>query len=170
MKPDTYHRAVYLPKGEWVNYWTDDVIQGGRHIIIDAPLETLPIYIKKGSIITHGAIKHSTMVPETRMQIHLYPDTNGESSYTLYDDDGETFAYQKGDFLLKKITCRYSENNIDVSIKNIHSNYKPSWEQWTLIIHNAKQSMKISINDILLPSEKLVFNHEKHTLSIPLFE
>lgn len=170
MKPDTFHRVVYLPEGDWVNFWTDEVVQGGKHILVEAGLETLPIYIKKGSMIAHGTIKQSTMAPESNMQIHLYPDQKAESTYTLYDDDGETFAYQKGDYLLKRITCQYNENTISISIENPVSTYKPSWEQWTLVIHLVKMPMNIMINGRPLSPEKLTYIQEKQTFSITLYE
>ncbi|HHY74383.1 MAG TPA: DUF4968 domain-containing protein [Bacillus bacterium] len=170
MKPDTNNRVVYLPEGNWVNYWTDEITSGRKHILVEAPLETLPIYIKRGTMIAHGAIKQSTMVPETNMQIHLYPHDKGESTYTLYDDDGETFAYQDDAYLLKEISCHYSENNMEISIKNLISTYKPSWEQWTFVIHHANPIMNISINGSQLPAEKLLFNQKQETVSITLSE
>ncbi|WP_458414486.1 glycoside hydrolase family 31 protein [Schinkia sp. CFF1] len=170
MKPDTYHRVVYLPQGDWVDYWSDEIISGGTHILTEASLEILPIFIKKGTMIALGARKQSTMVPETNMQIHLYPDDKGEASYTLYDDDGETFAYQKGHYFLKQITCQYSQHSIEVSIKNYTSAYKPTWEQWTFVIHHATPSINITVNGNNLSINNRLYNKEKQTLSITVGE
>ncbi|MED4354650.1 glycoside hydrolase family 31 protein [Schinkia azotoformans] len=170
MKPDTYHRVVYLPEGDWVNYWTDKVIQGGTYILVEADLEILPIFIKKGSMIAHGAIKHSTMAPETNMEIHLYPNENEDITYTLYDDDGETFANEKGEYFLKKITCQQTGSDIQLSIKNENSSYKPNWNEWTLVIHLLKEPPKVFVNNEEITNDRLAFNKEKHTFSIKFYE
>lgn len=170
LRPDTYHRVVYLPQGDWVNYWTDEVIQGGTHILVEADLETLPIFIKKGSMIAHGAIKSSTMAPETNMEIHLYPDDKAEISYTLYDDDGETFAYEEGEYFYKKITCQLTQSDIQISVHNENISYKPSWNEWTLVIHLLKELNKIFVNGEEITDERLSYNREKHTFSIKFYE
>lgn len=170
MRPDTYHRVVYLPEGDWVDYWTDDSFQGGIHILVEADLETLPIFIKKGSMIAHGAIKHSTMASETNMEIHLYPNEKGEMTYTLYDDDGETFAYEKGDYFLKKITCQQTPNDIQLSINNENTSIKPSWNEWTLVIHLLQEPKKVFVNHEEIKNDRLTFNKEKHTFSIKFYE
>lgn len=170
MKPDTYHRVVYLPEGNWVNYWTDELIPGGKHIMVEADLETLPIFIKKGAMLAHGAIKQSTMEPETNLEIHLYPDDKGEITYTLYDDDGESFAYEKGDYFLKKITYQQTQTHIQISIFDENTSFKPSWNTWTLVIHHLEQPTTVSVNHKEVTNERLSFNREKHTFSIKFYE
>lgn len=170
MRPATYHRVVYLPEGDWVHYWTDKIIQGGTHILVEADLETLPLFIKKGSMVAHGAIKSSTMAPETNMEIHIYPDDKGEISYTFYDDDGETFAYEQGEYLLKKITCQQTQSDIQISIHNENISFKPSWNEWTLVIHLLKEPKKIFVNHEEITNERLLFHSEKHTFSIKFYE
>ena len=44
-------RALYLPKGDWVNYWTGEIVEGGREVTVAAPLEEIPIFVKAGSAI-----------------------------------------------------------------------------------------------------------------------
>ncbi|WP_017754209.1 glycoside hydrolase family 31 protein [Calidifontibacillus oryziterrae] len=166
LRPDTFHRVVYLPDGEWINYWTDQVLIGDKHLLIEADLETLPIFIKKGAIIAQGASKQSTMVAETDMQIHIYPDENVASSYTLYDDDGTTFNYMYGQYFEKKITCMYSGDTLNISVENIISTYKPSWKQWKLIVHLANENTKLFINKKQIPNENIIFHHESHTIEV----
>ncbi len=170
LRPDTNHRVVYLPHGDWVNYWNDEVIQGGTHILFEADLETLPIFIKKGSMIGNGAIKHSTMVAETNMKIHLYPNEHREITYNLYDDDGETFAYEEGEYFHKKITCQLIQSDIQISIHNENTSFKPSWNEWTLVIHLLKKPIRVFVNGEKITDERLKYNSEKHTFSIKFYE
>jgi alpha-D-xyloside xylohydrolase len=50
------HRTLYLPRGRWVDYWTKEVLEGERWISRDAPLDTLPLYVRAGTVVPHGPL------------------------------------------------------------------------------------------------------------------
>ncbi|MFT9487639.1 MAG: glycoside hydrolase family 31 protein [Tepidibacillus sp.] len=166
IKPDTYHRVVYLPEGTWVDYWTDQIYEGGKHILVESNLETLPIFIKVGTMISHGSIKQSTTIPEKDMTIHLYQAESGESHYTLYDDDGETFAYEKGEYLEKQIRYQANGNVIKLTIENSVTGYQPTWKHWTLKVHHATPDLKLIINGKEVDAKDINFNTESNIASI----
>ena len=88
------HRAVYLPAGcDWYNYWTNQRIHGGQTIEVDAPIDTLPLFVKAGSMVPHGSVVESASQPQTIVSIRVYPGADG--AFTLYQDDGTTYAYEK---------------------------------------------------------------------------
>jgi alpha-glucosidase/alpha-D-xyloside xylohydrolase len=88
-------RDVYLPKGSWYNWWTNKKETGGRTVSCPAELETMPIYVKAGAIIPFDPIRQYIQQAVTEpTTIKVYDGANG--SYTLYDDDGETQEYLKG--------------------------------------------------------------------------
>ncbi len=146
IQPGVNHRAVYLPEGDWYDYWTDEVYHGGHHFLVKAELDVLPIFIKAGSVIAHGPIKLSTSVSDHEISIHLYPKKQGEYVYELYEDDGKTFAYETGEYLLKKFTFIFNKDNINVVMENIHDHYKPSWHHISLIVHDENKDMELTIN------------------------
>jgi len=89
-------RSVYLPAGnDWYNYWTNERIKGGQTITAAAPIDTLPLFVRAGSIIPLGTTILSTAEKQDIAKIRVYPGANGE--FTLFDDDGTTYAYEKGD-------------------------------------------------------------------------
>ena len=93
-------RKVYLPAGtDWYNYWTSERLQGGQTITVDAPIDTLPLFVRAGSIIPTGVPVLSTGEPQALAKIRIYPGADGK--FTLYQDDGKTYAYEKG---VSKIT------------------------------------------------------------------
>lgn len=128
LKPDTYHRVVYLPDGTWFNYWSGEKYEGGQHMMVEADLETLPIFVKEGAIIPHGAVTRSTEFPVDKLTLHIYPMEEGSSTYTLYDDDGKTFAYQNGSYLLKIVICDFNKDFIKINIEDLHAGFRPAWE------------------------------------------
>jgi alpha-D-xyloside xylohydrolase len=90
------NRQVYLPAGtDWYNYWTNERIHGGQTISVNAPIDTLPLFVRAGSIVPLGVPVLSTNERQALAKIRVYPGTNGR--FTLYQDDGKTYAYEKGD-------------------------------------------------------------------------
>ncbi|MBN1264942.1 MAG: DUF4968 domain-containing protein [Anaerolineales bacterium] len=80
-------RSVYLPEGEWFDYWTKDQISGGKWIDIHAPLDTLPLWVRSGAMIPMGPVMdHVGQKPVDPLTIEIYgaPD---ESSLTVHDED-----------------------------------------------------------------------------------
>ena len=88
-------RAVYLPAGcDWYNYWTNERLHGGQTIMADAPIETLPLFVRAGSIVPLGSEVESTRQPQTIASVRVYPGANGD--FTLFQDDGTTYKYANG--------------------------------------------------------------------------
>ncbi len=89
-------RQVYLPAGtDWYNYWTNEHVHGGQTIRVDAPIECLPLFVRAGSILPLGAAIESTSQAQKIERVRVYPGSDAD--FTLYDDDGKTYAYEKGD-------------------------------------------------------------------------
>jgi alpha-glucosidase (family GH31 glycosyl hydrolase) len=88
-------RKVYLPAGtEWYNYWTNQRFSGGQTITVAAPIDTIPLFVRAGSIIPLGVPVESTHQSQAIARIRVYPGTDG--SFTLFSDDGTTYGYEKG--------------------------------------------------------------------------
>jgi len=89
-------RKVYLPAGsDWFNYWTSERLQGGQTVDVPAPIDTIPLFVRAGSIIPLGSEILSTDQPQTIARLLVYPGKDGD--FTAYNDDGKTYAYEKGE-------------------------------------------------------------------------
>ncbi|HEV2416588.1 MAG TPA: TIM-barrel domain-containing protein [Terriglobia bacterium] len=92
-------RKVYLPAGtDWYNYWTNERFHGGQWITTAAPIDQLPLFVRAGSIVPYGSAIQSTDQPQDLFKVSVYSGADGE--FTLYQDDGTTYAYEKGDYKL----------------------------------------------------------------------
>ena len=90
-------RRVYLPRGGWYDYWTDERVEGGREIDRKVDLTMIPLYISSGSIVPLGPVKQYVDEPiDEPLTLAIYPGADGE--FLLYEDDGKTFGYQTGVF------------------------------------------------------------------------
>jgi alpha-glucosidase/alpha-D-xyloside xylohydrolase len=90
-------RKLYLPRGAWYDFWTNERVEGGREIDRKVDLETMPLYVRAGSIIPMGPVRqYTSQQVEGPLTFTVYPGVNG--SYSVFEDDGSTFNYRKGDF------------------------------------------------------------------------
>jgi alpha-glucosidase/alpha-D-xyloside xylohydrolase len=96
-------RTVYLPAGcDWYNYWTNERLRGGQNVVADAPIDTLPLFVRAGSILPFGSDVNSTQETQKIASIRVYAGANG--SFTFFDDDGKTYAYEKTGGAVTKLT------------------------------------------------------------------
>ncbi len=91
-------RSVYLPQSSgWYDFWTGASFAGGQTIDAPAPYDAIPLYVKAGSIIPTGPeLQHTAEKPADPITLRVYAGANG--AFTLYEDDGLTYSYEKGAF------------------------------------------------------------------------
>jgi alpha-glucosidase/alpha-D-xyloside xylohydrolase len=91
-------RSLYLPRGTWYDFWTSERVQGGREIVRKVDLATIPLYIRAGAILPTGPIRQYTAeAVDGPLTLTVYPGEDGALS--VYEDDGTTFNFRKGDFM-----------------------------------------------------------------------
>jgi alpha-D-xyloside xylohydrolase len=92
-------RGVYLPptSGDWYNFWTGIHTAGGQTINAPAPYDSMPLFIRAGSIIPFGPeLQYTGEKPADPITLYVYAGVDG--TFTLYEDDGLTYNYEKGAF------------------------------------------------------------------------
>lgn len=91
-------RAVYLPDGaDWYDFWTGKRYKGGQTITADSPLDTIPLFIRSGSILPLGP-EITYADEQTNAPIDLFIYTGQDGNFTLYDDEGNNYNYEQGHF------------------------------------------------------------------------
>jgi alpha-glucosidase/alpha-D-xyloside xylohydrolase len=91
-------REVYLPVGSWYDFWTGERLEGGREIRRAVDLETMPLYVRAGSILPLGPVKQFTEEKvDVPLSVSIYPGAN--ASFLLYEDDGISFNYRNGEWM-----------------------------------------------------------------------
>ena len=88
-------RQVYLPAGGWYDFWTQEHLEGGREISRNVDLETMPLYVRAGSILPLGPVKQFTGEKvEQPLSVSIYPGS--DASFLLYEDDGSLLQLSQG--------------------------------------------------------------------------
>ena len=98
-------REVILPKGNWYDFYTGNLVGNGLVIKVKCGLDKIPVYVKEGGIIPMmPPLLHAPAANEKYdLEIRFYGNQSGK--YLLYDDDGETFDYEKGVFSWREIVA-----------------------------------------------------------------
>ena len=90
-------RKVYLPAGGWYDFWTAKRTEGGTTVTVPTSLETMPLFVRAGSIVPTGPVKqYVTELSGEPVRLTVYPGADGR--FQLYDDDGLSFTYENGAF------------------------------------------------------------------------
>lgn len=96
--PGQTARSVGLPRGLWYDFWTDRQERGGVTVTVPAPLETIPLFVRAGSIIPMQPVREWTgQSPPDTLFLAVYPSPSGPSSFELVEDDGESLGYARGE-------------------------------------------------------------------------
>jgi alpha-glucosidase/alpha-D-xyloside xylohydrolase len=108
-------RRLYLPKGTWYDFWTEQRVDGGKDIDRAVDLETMPLHVRAGAILPMGPIKQYVDEPvDAPLGVTVYPGANG--AFTLYEDDGKSFAHKRGDFMRLAMTWNEAGRRFNVAL------------------------------------------------------
>lgn len=116
-------RQVYLPKGEWVDFWSGVEYSGKTTILVDAPLDKLPLFVKKDTLLPWGkATSHVSDEPDKSMTFRLFGD---QGEYEHYQDNGQDFKYRDGEYNLYDIKVVDGQASVNLT----KHGYQPVYEK-----------------------------------------
>jgi len=158
-------RTLYLPEGNWIDYWSSEKFTGKQNIITKTPLDKLPIYVKAGAIIPmQPDMQYFGEKPVDPLTLDIYP--SGNSSFKLYDDDGLSLKYQSGEFALTEIKCSETSQSVIVTISSSEGKFNVADRNYRLFVHLEKKPESVTSGEILLSNWS--FNEEKKTFELTL--
>jgi alpha-D-xyloside xylohydrolase len=105
---------VYLPGGtSWVNFWTGETARGGQEIRVAAPLETLPLFVRAGSIVPLGPdLEYASQKPCDPVELRVYRGADGK--FTFYEDEGDNYNYEKGRYATIPIAWNEAGSTLEI--------------------------------------------------------
>jgi alpha-glucosidase len=136
-------RSVYLPAGDWHDFWTGEKIEGGRHVVARASLDRIPVYARAGALLPMGPVKQFIAdEPETVANLHVWPGADGELNW--YDDQGRDTNYMNGVFEARSITWRRDDDGGVLEIGEARGDYEGKRE-WRVIFREMAGEATASI-------------------------
>lgn len=138
-------RTVYFPEGTWYDYWTGEKFTGRQYVHVLTPLDKLPIYVKAGAIIPmQPEMQYMDEKKVDEITLDIFPDKT--STFDLYEDDGLSLGYQKGEYATTRITSEIFNDGLLVNINNPTGKYVPGSHSYLIKIHwpTNKQPLFVS--------------------------
>ncbi len=135
---------VYFPEGEWYSLYDGKKFPGNNEVILECPVHRLPVFVKGGAILPMTPGRQSTKVSIDTLNLHVYLGSQN-SSFTFYEDDGNTFQYQKGDSAKREIELRMTEQKI--VLNKVDGTYASPLKKVKVIIHGLySQVDEVKVN------------------------
>ncbi len=136
-------REVYLPEGGWYDFSSGRYYDGGSSFIAAAPFDHIPVYVRAGSIIPTGPdIEYTAQEQDGSLHIMVYGGK--DASFTLYEDDGLTYAYEKGEY--SNIPMKWDDSTRTLTIGARTGSFKGMKETRRI---TAALKMPVPTHDIL---------------------
>ena len=138
-------KSIYLPPGQWLSYATGQRYDGEHNIEIPVDAKTwqdIPLFVCSGSILaTQPVEQYVGQHPVTEFTLDIFP-AQSTASFTAYEDDGETYNYEKGDYLRQVITAERSGKSTNVILDAATGSYSGSLSTYLLRVHTAAQHVR----------------------------
>jgi len=152
LHPGAQSRSVYLPRGEWYDFWTGELLPGSGYILRKAPLDRIPILVRSGSLLPMSAPQpfvkdHS---PE-RIFLHIWPRAAG--SLTWYDDDGATQAYTTGSWQSRIIRTQVGPRSGQLDIGPVEGNYPGHRGPWRIVLRGIPRKRAVKVEGKAVPTD-----------------
>jgi alpha-glucosidase (family GH31 glycosyl hydrolase) len=133
-------RPVYLPSGGWYDFWTGERLAGGREITRTVDLETMPLYVRSGSIVPLGPVKQFTSEQvDEPLSVFIYPGT--DASFLLYEDDGISFNHHKGEWMGIQMTWNNASKKLNLRLADGSRFLQPTPRPIIVQLADAKQNI-----------------------------
>ena len=110
-----YKRDVYLPEGtDWYDFYTKEKYSGGQWISVKADISTIPLFVRAGSIIPGTEpVRHTAQSSQAEIKYNIFPGKDAD--FTLYDDDGDGYGYEKGEYRITKLHWNDSAKKLEIN-------------------------------------------------------
>ena len=146
-------RSVYFPKQcGWYDLYTGDYVAGGQHLVVDAPYERMPVFVREGSIVPFGpAMEWCDEKPAELINLYVY--TGADAAFQLYEDEGTNYNYEKGKYAT--IDIRYDEATKTLTFGRRAGSFKGMLKnrRFNIVVVSKGQPQPLNLDD---PKGKLV--------------
>ena len=146
VKSDEREWDVYLPRGVWYDFWTDQRYAGPRHVNVEAPLDRVPVFVRGGAIIpTQQVVEYTDQAPVDPLTFEIYPAGNSTREY--YEDDGLSFDYQRGVVLREQVSSGERDDTVALHLSAREGSYTPPARSLMFKVHAVRtRPRKVEIN------------------------
>jgi alpha-glucosidase len=141
-------RGVYLPRGEWYDFWSGKRYSGGKGITVPVTLASIPIFVRGGAFIFgQPVVQHTGEMPGQPLEVTLYP--SGDSERWLYEDSGNGYDYQRGAYARRRFTARKNATGLMIEISAPEGSYRPASRALVIAVKSV-DAVSVRIGSVAL--------------------
>jgi len=145
LQPGVVARSVYLPRGTWFSFWNGEAFEGGQHILVQAPLDMLPVFVRAGTVLPFGPVQQYVgEVTEPYQVLHIWPGGNGVLEW--YEDDGISNGYLSGQYQRRRIEVKPMGAETEIVIGDSEGEFQSPYQAWRIMLHQQAKKPKLVIN------------------------
>lgn len=148
-RPGVTARAVYLPEGVWYDHRSGERYAGGRHVLAEAPLESMPLFVKAGAIlpVKEAGGQFADEAGNGELTLEVYAGAAGASRFRLFEDDGKTFAYREGAYRLLEFAWEESGEGATLTAAQLHDGMKDGGMPLQVVVkHLARNPASVELS------------------------
>lgn len=165
LHPNQQSKIVYLPAGKWYYYWNDAAYEGKQEIEVETPIDEMPMFIRGGTVLPeYPVMQYVDEKPIDSLKLRVYYSNNETNSY-LYEDHGDTFAYEQHIYLEKKFVVKGSRTDLTIT-QDVEGMFSERYDTYDL----ALIGLPFSATTLLVDGKKmsLTRNQDGHyTAKVP---
>jgi alpha-D-xyloside xylohydrolase len=141
------NRSVYFPVDcGWYNLYTNEYVEGGQNLIVEAPYEQIPVFVREGAIIPFGPeMQWSDEKPAELINLYVYAGQNGK--FQLYEDEGVNYNYEKGKYAT--IDIAYDDDSRTVTFSARKGNFPGMLKQrrFNVVLITKDQAKPLNLDN-----------------------
>ena len=138
--------VIYLPPGRWFDYATGRQYAGAQTVILPVDAKTwkdIPLFVRSGSIVaTQPLEQYVGQHPVTQITLDIFP-SESVAKFTIYDDDGETYNYERGEYLRQAVSAERHGKEMEVTVSGASGNYASPLLTYLLRIHTSARQVEL---------------------------
>jgi len=139
-------RAVYLPNDLWHDFWTGAVLEGGRHHVVDAPLDRIPLFVRAGAILPMvPPAPHTGALDLSEVTLNVWPGLN--EGFDWYEDDGATTAHEQGLWHRRRFSLSASRRHRILRFHPPEGSRPSIVRKWRVMLHDVPPRLRIRVSD-----------------------
>ena len=152
-------RRTYLPAAKWYDFWTNNIIEGGKWMDAAAPLDRMPLYVRAGSIVPFGPDEeYASQKAVDPIELRIYGGANGQ--FTLYEDENDTYDYEKGSYATIPFTWDDARRSLTIGEREGAFQGMLSARTFRIVLIGSKEGAKAGPQSIRYSGKALTVHPE----------
>ena len=149
LRAEVQQRGVYLPRGEWYDFWSGERHQGGKGITVPLTMSSIPLFVRGGAFLfSQPVVQHTGEMPGQPLEVTLFP--SGSSERWFYEDEGNGFGYRHGVFARRRFAARREASSTVIEVGSPEGSYRPQPRAMILSVRSQSDAAQVSMGGVSL--------------------